>query len=252
MSSDFEPRLLLPGAPGIPSHMRVSHDIAVFNELADRSVSAVIWVPRWSEPVQQAFRHIARQQVKRSLCYQDQVMVTPDEQGKTREHDFLTRNIQRWLEPASNLIGTEKFQPAVDEIVWHHQVFLETLEQQKSGCGSELEVNLSRMAPKISFMNSLFLAPPPAPSFAHRDPDDVGLFASPVGTVLVDQDKLDLSLVTDTDNELPAKHCANRLWQVPDNSFLVLRGLSSENPQYHFFPPVSRNLLRFRLFAFPC
>lgn len=241
MSSDFEPRLLLPGTPGIPSHMRVSHDVSVFNELADRSVSAAIWVPRWSKPVQEAFNRIAGQKPDKSRSCND--IFFPNDGNRIAAGGFLAQGVRRWLEPVLSQQSREDARVIVDEVVDCQQAFLR-MHPNTRRCVSTLSVFSADDVGVDVFSQ------PPIDSAAHMDPFDRGLFASPVGTILVDQDGLDRSLMQKY--ELPVAYCAGRLWQVSDSSFLFMRGRSSDNFQLHFVPPVPGDLMRYRLFAQPC
>ncbi len=101
----------------------------------------------------------------------------------------------------------------------------------------------------------------PKLSLAHTDPGDAGLFSYPLGTVLVDQDGLDVNGLATIDTHTVRKgrpirrialaHLANRLWQIPEGSFALWRGEPNSNAQFHFFPHIERPMVRYRTFAHP-
>lgn len=247
---DYVPRLLLPGAAGLPAHIAVGNAVSVFNRLSDPTISAAVWTPHWSPLALSAFNIAARQGGKHDV--QDKLALAAAD--KLQEHDFIAVNTHKWLEPAFAGQSAEDAQHIMDEVVGRQQDFLKALRMHRFGHARNLDISLSRGSPDDNAGNELVFAPPPARSRVFVVEDDGGVFASPVGAVLVNQDNLyaelpDLDMLRDP--SLPVHKLANRLWQVPDNSFMALRGQLSSYPQLRAIPPVPPDTFRYRLLVQP-
>lgn len=243
MSSGFEPRLLLPGAPDLPQTIPVGHDLEVCDELTNPANSAIVYVPKWSASVRRAFNLIAGHTVHDARPFEATG-------GKvTNLHNFLARQTCKWLLPAIGRWQSAVRNEVIGEVVEQQLAFLAALRRNQPGYDHKIESSWSPFYKDKK--DRLTFSLPPARSFAHLDGRDNALFAAPVGTVLVDQEGLDIRRLAGEMLILGVKHLAGRLWQVPGASFAAWQGIGSPNPQFHFFPQVPQDLMRYRLFAQP-
>lgn len=257
----FEPRLLLPGTPGIPAHMVVSHDPRVYDVIEDPVITAAVYVPNWSPPVREAFERIAALTPEKQHNIEDRIHLAGFSAGDVE--DFALGCIIRWLRPAFKPDAREENIHVVHEVAAAHTVFVSAAQRL-------LRPNLGRMANLHAISRRLNmddeagtrLQPQhPHTSAAHTDPSDNALFSKPLGTVLVDQAGLDIKALRYQDvntvkhgkliHRIALTHLANRLWQTPDASFGLWRGEGHPAAQYHFFPHITHDVQRFRTFMHP-
>lgn len=251
---DFELRQLLPGAPGIPAHMRVSHDARVFDELHQPEVTAAVYLPPWSPETVAAFNRLA--QPSRAFTAQKEfdtamTYIAGDEPDLQRLFNMLRRGNAEWLHPALADVSPDTSRIILNEVAERQAEFVDAA----SAAFGEPAVRTSFQV--MDFMadcrNDLVFQPARAYACeAHTDPHNSGLIAHPVGTILVDQTGLDIPGLRKQFGDfhlLAAVHLSGRLWQAPAASLMMWKGEKSGNPQYHLIPPVSHNLRRARLFA---
>ncbi len=260
----FEPRLLQPRSSATPKHIIVDDHPAVLDEMQNPRVTAVVYIPKWSEPVRAAFARIAAHATAGISDYEDRISIAPHMIKQLGDvEDFAFESTANWLQPVYQRNAFEESISITREIA-----------QAKAQFAAAAARNLPGNPERKPYMHTLLrvldvndeadtrLQPhSPQLSQAHTDPGDAGLFSHPLGTVLVDQTGLDIKSLSTIDTHTVRKgrpirrialsHLANRLWQIPDASFALWRGEPNENAQFHFFPQISHNMLRYRAFAHP-
>lgn len=257
----FEPRLLMPGTPGIPAHMAVSHDPRVYEEMRDPAITAAVYVPKWSAPVREAFARIATIAPEQQKSFEDRIVSSAHAIGDIE--DFAAENIARWLRPAFKPQAAAENYAVVQEIAQAHAAFTTAANRllDRNPDRQPFYHPLSRRLNINDEADTRLQPHLPATSLAHTDPGDAGLFSYPLGTVLVDQTGLDIKRLRTADAHAISKgrqphrialtHLANRLWQIPEGSFGLWRGEPHANAQFHFFPHIAHDMQRFRAFAHP-
>lgn len=254
-ASLYQPRLLIPGTPGIPAHMRVSDDPKVYGEFADPSVTAVVYVPKWSAPVREAFASLAARSTNSVREYQSHQNFMPDfpERGYEQMRQGRVAAIWRWLGYGLRPRDLPLHLDMVNEVAAGQLAFAAAAQQRFSSAkGSNRGlVTIMYTRKKIRHQPTVYQFQPDRLDVcqAHSDMLDVALFTNPVGTILVDQTGLKPCAANDK-NPLGIQ-LASRLWQTPDAAFTFLRGSNSGNPQYHFIPVLPPKLPRYRLHVRP-
>ena len=257
---DYQPRLLIPGAAGIPSHIRVSHDDRVYQEFADPAVTAVVCVPQWSQGVCDVFNQQAAARFSPQPEYSKQIQhrINSDAAEKALL-DLLRAGTIEHLH--HQLFGRTDSAVLINELAERQLEFIEAAAQQTKQPDFCVQFQV------VDFMSDIIFSPHmyqprdytfdprlPQLSHAHTDAHATGLFTHPVGTILVDHDGLDIKQLRNCDGGLvhaiSVQHLANRLWQIPNASFALWRGEREGNAQYHFIPAGERSNRRARLFAF--
>lgn len=259
---EFEPRLLIPGTPGIPSHIALADDPRVYGALRDPAITAAVYVPRWSAPVREAFAR--RAELKAGGDFEDRISISPAMLANIGDiEDFALDTTVRWLRPAFKPHAREENIHVVHEVAAAQAQFAQAAARL-------LEHHPGRRPYYHALLRNLHVhaeadtrvhACHPEVSRAHTDPGDTGLFAQPLGTVLVDHEGLDIKGLRQAENlsarslypvhRIGLVHLANRLWQVPDGAFGLWRGEPHVNAQYHFFPEITGDIQRFRAFSHP-
>ncbi len=256
----FEPRLLIPGTSGIPAHMRVSHDVRVYEEMADPAVSAVIHVPQWSQNVRDVFARLAALPFGSVKNFKSDATLQPGfwQRDSANLRDFLSDMSLVWMLPALKQGAGEENAAAIAEVAAHKLAFAQATSRYLRPSTKPALAWMTSALQNFSATenNSLSFTPhQPHACIAHTDPTDSGLFSLPIGTILVDQTDLPIKQLrvnrSAHSHGLALTHLANRLWQVPDGSFGLWRGDSHPSAQYHFIPSVPRDLQRYRLFGHP-
>jgi len=256
---DYQPHLLRPGTAGIPAHIRVSHDSRVYQEFADPAVTAVVYVPQWSQGVctvfnqQAAARYASQPEYSKEIDHRIGADATEKpllELLKAGVIEHLHNQLFRRTDSAA----------LINELAEQQLEFLEAVGQQTNKAQVHVRYQVvDFVADAFSgfhmYQPREYVHQPLLPhlSRAHTDMNDTGLFSNPVGTILVDQDGLDIKGLRKSmggTTYIPVHDLANRLWQIPDASFALWRGEGTDSAQYHIIPAVERNLRRTRLFGY--
>lgn len=257
---DYQLRPLLPGAAGIPAHIRVSHDPHVYTEFADPAVTAVVYVPQWSQGVCTVFNQQAAERYVRQPEYSKTIQHRIGaEASETLLIELLKTGTIEHLH--HQLFRRTDSAEVINELAERQLEFLEAVAQQTKQPQVRLRYQVVDFIADIAsdfhtYQPRDYTYQPQQPQMgrAHTDAHTTGLFTSPVGTILVDQDGLDIKGLSKSMGGMtyiPIQELANRLWQIPDASFALWRGEDAENPQYHIIPAVDHNLRRTRLFGYP-
>jgi len=249
---EFEPRLLMPGALGIPSHIVVSHDPAVYEEMGSPG-KTVIYVPRWSAPVRDIFARLAAQPNDPTREYESHHYVmrnmSVEKTGELR--DYFIDQARFWMLCGFRPGAGYENESAAQEVAECQAQFTLAALRRLRPASQRLSPWVASHVKTFSVNDTgklTFNRAQPEACMAHTDPNDQALFALPVGTVLVDQS--DGGHLRHRDgkngNLIRLSDLGGRLWQMPEGSF----GLWPSS-QYHFIPGVERTQQRYRQFVYP-
>ncbi len=250
----YTPKLLVPDSAAMPAHMRVSHHLDVLQEMRDPAVTTALYVPRWSDTTQAAFNRLAQQRANGDGDYgTSQSYGLNDESMPGRLRSHLQQGNIQFMYTALSLDRRDEAEHVLTEVATQQLAFIETITNVCSSSRLHLLYEVINAGPQDS---SYLTYKPHTPhnTAAHTDTQTHGLFTHPVGTVLVDQEGLDIPALRSAHGNyhtIRLTDLADRLWQASQASFALWRGEDSGNPQYHLIPHVPRESRRARLFAYP-